>query len=107
MPSKLLLKQFAGFFFFVVLTFGALAGESNSAEARATRVSEQGRRIDKITSGSQFKDIPPFQLQGPPGPPPDAPDINAPATKAQPQGPDLANKPQLLAPIGRIFDLDR
>jgi len=107
MPSKLLLKQSAGFFFFVVLTFGALAGESNSAEARTTRVSEQGRRIDKITSGSQFKDIPPFQLQGPPGPPPDAPGVNAPATKAQSQGSDLVNKPHLLAPIRPIFDLDR
>ena len=107
MPSKLLLKQSAGFFFFVVLTFGALAGESNSAEARTTRVSEQGRRIDKITSGSQFKDIPPFQLQGPPGPPPDAPDVNAPATRERPQGSDLVNKAYLLAPIVPIFDLDR
>jgi hypothetical protein len=107
MPSKLLLKPSAGFFFSVVLTFGALADESNSAEAQATRNNEQGRRIDRITSGSQFKDIPPFQLQGPPGPPPDAPGVNAPATKAQSQGSDLVNKPHLLAPIRPIFDLDR
>jgi hypothetical protein len=105
MPSKLLLKPSAGFFVSVVLTFGALADESNSAEAKATRVTEQGRRIDRITSGFQFKDIPPFQLQGPPGPPPDAPDVNAPATKAQ--GSDLVNKRHLLTPIGPIFDLDR
>jgi hypothetical protein len=106
MPSKLLLNRSAGFFFTVVLTFG-LAGESNSAEAQATRVSEQGRRIDRITSGPQFKDIPPFQLQGPPGPPPDAPDVNAPATEEQPQGSDLVNKAYPLAPIVPIFDLDR
>src|SRR3974390_2691353 len=102
MPSKLLLRPSAGFFFSVVLTFGALADESNSAEAQATRVTEQARRIDRITSGAQFKEIPPFQLQGPPGHPPDAP-----ATKAQSQGSDLVNRPHLLAPIGPIFDLDR
>jgi hypothetical protein len=60
-----------------------------------------------MTSGTRFKDIPPFQLQGPPGPPPDAPDINVPTTREQPEESGLVNESHPLAPMGPIFDLDR
>jgi hypothetical protein len=102
MPSKLLLRRLAGLFF-SVMCLGAWAGKSHSAEVQATPASEQGRRIDRLMSGSQFKDIPPFQLQGPPGPPPDAPDISPPIIKKRPQESELPKERHPLP----IFDLDR